>query len=249
MSASGGSDRHDGRVPNPPLTAPLLFAHRGGRAHAPENTLEAFVLALRLGATGLESDVWCTADGVPVLHHDGRIGRMFRRRPIPTLAFQDLPPEVPTLADLYARVGSRIPLSLDVKGSEAVSDILRVASVHGALPQLWLCHPDPELLAQWRDLDSQVVLVHSTRLERMSGGLERWAADLADAGIDAVNLPEPDWSVGLVSLFRRFGLRCLGWDAQHPRQIDRLLRMRLDGIFGDHVDRLADGAARLHDGL
>jgi glycerophosphoryl diester phosphodiesterase len=52
-----------------------------------------------------------------------------------------------------------------------------------------------------------------------------------------------------VSLFRRFGLRCLGWDAQHPRQIDRLLRMRLDGIFGDHVDRLVDGAARLHGGI
>ena len=249
VSASGGPDRHDDRVPNPPLTAPLLFAHRGGRAHAPENTLEAFVLALRLGATGLESDVWCTADGVPVLHHDGQIGRRFRRRTISTLALQDLPPEVPTLADLYARVGSRIPLSLDVKESEAVSDILRVASVHGALPHLWLCHPDPELLARWRNLDSQVVLVHSTRLERMSGGLERWAADLADAGIDAVNLPEPDWSGGLVSLFRRFGLRCLGWDAQHPRQIDRLLRMHLDGIFGDHVDRLGDGAARLHGGL
>ena len=249
VSASGGSDRHDDRVPNPPLTAPLLFAHRGGRAHAPENTLEAFVLALRLGATGLESDVWCTADGVPVLHHDGQIGRRFRRRTISTLALQDLPPEVPTLADLYARVGSRIPLSLDVKESEAVSDILRVASVHGALPHLWLCHPDPELLARWRDLDSQVVLVHSTRLERVSGGLERWAANLSDAGIDAVNLPEPDWSGGLVSLFRRFGLRCLGWDAQHPRQIDRLLRMHLDGIFGDHVDRLVDGAARLHGGL
>ncbi len=249
VSASSGPARHDDWVSNPPLTAPLLFAHRGGRAHAPENTLEAFVLALRLGATGLESDVWCSADGVPVLHHDGRIGRRFRRRTISTLTIQDLSPDVPTLADLYARVGSQIPLSLDVKDSEAVSDILRVASDHGALPHLWLCHPDPELLARWRDLDSQVVLVHSTRLERMSGGLERWAADLSDAGIDAVNLPEPDWSGGLVSLFRRFGLRCLGWDAQHPRQIDRLLRMRLDGIFGDHVDRLVDGAARLHGGI
>lgn len=248
VSASGWPDRHDGRVPNLPSTAPLLFAHRGGRAHAPENTLEAFLLALRLGATGLESDVWCTADGVPVLHHDERIGRRFRRRAIPNLDLQDLPPAVPTLADLYAMVGSRIPLSLDIKESKAVSDVLRVASDHEALHQLWLCHPDPELLARWRDLDSEVVLVHSTRLERISGGLERWAADLADAGIDAVNLPEPDWSGGLVSLFRRFGVRCLGWDAQHPRQIDRLLRLRLDGIFGDHVDRLVDGAERLRSG-
>ena len=46
---------------------PIGFAHRGASAHAPENTLEAFELAVRLGAGGLESDVWLTADGVPVL--------------------------------------------------------------------------------------------------------------------------------------------------------------------------------------
>ena len=90
VPASGGPARHDDWVSNPPLTAPLLFAHRGGRAHAPENTLEAFALALRLGATGLESDVWCSADGVPVLHHDGRSGQRVRRRTISTLTIQDL---------------------------------------------------------------------------------------------------------------------------------------------------------------
>ena len=63
-------DRLDPSVP------PIGFAHRGARAHAPENTLEAFALALRLGATGLESDAWLTADGEVVLDHDGvvRVG-------------------------------------------------------------------------------------------------------------------------------------------------------------------------------
>ena len=59
---------------------PIAFAHRGARAHAPENTLEAFGLALRLGATGLESDVWVTADGEVVLDHDGLVGRRVGRR-------------------------------------------------------------------------------------------------------------------------------------------------------------------------
>src|SRR6185436_7833703 len=52
------------------LDPPIGFAHRGARAHAPENTLDAFALALRLGATGLETDLWLTADGIPVLDHD-----------------------------------------------------------------------------------------------------------------------------------------------------------------------------------
>ncbi|MGH2684656.1 MAG: glycerophosphodiester phosphodiesterase, partial [Actinomycetota bacterium] len=75
---------------------PIAFAHRGARAHAPENTLEAFQLALRLGATGLESDVWITADGEAVLDHDGLVGRRPRRRPIATVDRRDLPPHVPT---------------------------------------------------------------------------------------------------------------------------------------------------------
>jgi len=53
------------------LDPPIAFAHRGASAHEQPNTLEAFRLGLRLGATGLESDVWLTADGVPVLDHDG----------------------------------------------------------------------------------------------------------------------------------------------------------------------------------
>ena len=59
-------------------------------AHAPENTLEAFRLALRLGATGLESDAWLTADGVVVLHHDRSIGT-FRKRAIASLRREQLP--------------------------------------------------------------------------------------------------------------------------------------------------------------
>jgi len=48
----------------------ITFAHRGGMAHAPENTLEAFTKGLALGASGLESDVWLSADGHAVLVHD-----------------------------------------------------------------------------------------------------------------------------------------------------------------------------------
>ena len=56
------------------LDRPIGFAHRGARAHAPENTIEAFTLAFRLGATGLESDVWLTADGCPCSTTTGRCG-------------------------------------------------------------------------------------------------------------------------------------------------------------------------------
>ena len=72
---SGQYGRVPTRLPSLVRAARSAFAHRGARAHAPENTIEAFALALRLGATGLESDVWLTADGEAVLDHDGSVGR------------------------------------------------------------------------------------------------------------------------------------------------------------------------------
>jgi glycerophosphoryl diester phosphodiesterase len=54
---------------------PLVFAHRGGCALGPENTLAAFDLGLEAGADGLELDVHLSADGVPVVHHDDLLDR------------------------------------------------------------------------------------------------------------------------------------------------------------------------------
>ncbi|GLR14866.1 glycerophosphodiester phosphodiesterase [Chitinimonas viridis] len=47
-----------------------LLAHRGYHAHSPENTLDAFAAALRLGFEGIETDVRVSADHEAVLFHN-----------------------------------------------------------------------------------------------------------------------------------------------------------------------------------
>jgi glycerophosphoryl diester phosphodiesterase len=54
---------------------PLVFAHRGGAALAPENTLAAFVNGVALGADGIELDVRASRDGRVVVHHDETLDR------------------------------------------------------------------------------------------------------------------------------------------------------------------------------
>jgi len=54
---------------------PLVIAHRGWSAAAPENTLPAFDLALQAGADLVELDYHHTADGVPLVIHDGTLKR------------------------------------------------------------------------------------------------------------------------------------------------------------------------------
>ena len=54
---------------------PLVFAHRGGSALGPENTIAAFDLGVAAGADGIELDVHLSKDGVPVVHHDATLDR------------------------------------------------------------------------------------------------------------------------------------------------------------------------------
>jgi len=189
----------------PLLRPPIGFAHRGARAHAPENSLDAFRLALRLGATGLESDVWLTSDGVPVLDHDGVVKSGLRRRRISELARDALPGHLVALEDLY--------------------------------------HPDADLLASWRARSDDVRLVNSTRRRAVKEGMERRAAVLAHARVDALNLHHTDWTGGFTTLLHRFDVLALAWDCQHPRVLAEVLHMGVDGVYSDHVDRMVDALA------
>ena len=65
-----------GKTAHRNLTKTLIFAHRGDTEIAnPENTLPAFESALSKGADGIELDVYLTADGKLIVHHDHYLGR------------------------------------------------------------------------------------------------------------------------------------------------------------------------------
>jgi len=54
---------------------PIILAHRGDSAHAPENTLPSFQQALQNGADGIELDVQLTADDHVIVIHDSTVDR------------------------------------------------------------------------------------------------------------------------------------------------------------------------------
>lgn len=55
---------------------PLLLGHRGAKAYAPENTIEAFKLALQHGCDGFEFDVRLSADNQAMICHDAKFKRI-----------------------------------------------------------------------------------------------------------------------------------------------------------------------------
>jgi glycerophosphoryl diester phosphodiesterase len=72
-------------------TRPLVYAHRGGAALRPENTIAAFDHGLSLGADGLEFDVHLSRDGIVVVHHDLALDRTTNARgPLSALTADEL---------------------------------------------------------------------------------------------------------------------------------------------------------------
>ncbi len=220
---------------------PIAFAHRGAKAHARENTLDAFALALKLGANGIETDAWMTADGQVVLDHDGVVRRGIKRRPIASVSRTDLDSHIPSWEDLLQLVSHEIHLSIDIKDVAAAEGIVLAAS-HANFPadHIWLCHHQLETVLQLRHRFTDVMIVDSTRLSRIGEGPEKRAALLAENGINALNMHFTDWNGGLVAMTHRFGLAAFGWDVQFPAALSTAFRMGLDGVYCDYVDRMVD---------
>ena len=230
------------------MSRPIGFAHRGGMAHAPQNSLAAFERALAMGATGLESDARITADGEVVLHHDSRF-----RPPLPHLGTRkvratqraDMPAAVLSPESLYESCGTGFEFSVDVKDPGAAPGVVAAARRAGAETprRLWLCSGSLPLLEEWRERWSDVRLVLSTRRRLMEHGPERLAERMSRKRIDAVNMPHADWTGGTAVLFHRFGILAFGWDAQHDRTLRELLDAGLDAVYSDHVDRMTSAIA------
>ncbi len=214
----------------------LAFAHRGSPGPGQrENALPAFCDAVAAGLTALESDVWLTADDVPVLVHDGVLWTGRGRRRLRDLHAAELPSWLPTLADLYAAVGP-VELSLDLKDLDAAEAVIGVADDAGATSRLWLCAELPALRL-CRAISSTVRLANSTRL-RGRRLIEPLVQRLADEGVDALNLREPEWTPARVALVHDAGRLAFAWDVQTRAVLGRVLGDGVDAVYSDSVDLL-----------
>src|SRR5215469_15343386 len=109
---------------------PLAFAHRGGAAHAPENSWRAFEHAVGLGYRYLETDLQATSDGVLLAFHDRTLDRVTDRQgrvsryPYAELsgARIDGTEPIPRLEDLLG-AWPDVRFNLDVKDTSAIAPL------------------------------------------------------------------------------------------------------------------------------
>ncbi len=217
---------------------PAIFGRHGARAHVDANTIDAFRLALRIGADGLALDAWRLEAGPAVVATGPTVRRGMRRRAVTSLDPAELPPDVVALADLVAVLP---PGTVLLVGSDSADTARSVIDAVGERSgDLWLAADDIRALLSLRPVAPGVRLLARTRLVRLKDGPERHAATLAAEGAHGVILSSTDWTGGLVALYHRFELLTVAEDAQHERVMRDLMRMKVDAIVTDWPDRAVD---------
>ncbi|MCC7033424.1 MAG: glycerophosphodiester phosphodiesterase [Acidobacteria bacterium] len=243
---------------------PLVFAHRGGAALAPENTLIAFENGLAHGADGMELDVHLSRDGVPVVIHDGTVDRTtsgtgsvasFTAAELAALdaghrfardggyPFRDRGHGVPTLEAVLARwPAARVIIEMKngtpALGTAAVEVVRRV----GAQSRVCLGSFQQEALDAVRVLAPDVATGAS--LPEARRALRRsWVRWPFRPPRPYVAFQVPEWSgrtrvvsPAFVRQVHREGQVVQVWVVDRESDARRLLDMGVDGLISDRPD-------------
>jgi glycerophosphoryl diester phosphodiesterase len=223
---------------------PQVFAHRGGSALAPENTIAAFDNGLALGADGLELDVHLSRDGVVVVHHDRTLDRTTTLRgPIAQRTADELRhANVPTLAEVLARYRDpRIIVELKVNHpalAAATIDVIRRAD---AVDRVCLGSFGLRVLRAARALEPAIAT--SGAREEVRWALYRsWCRwPVSRVAYGGYQVPEMSGRTRVVSPrfvagAHRAGLGVQVWTVDREDDARRLLRWGVDALITDRPD-------------
>jgi glycerophosphoryl diester phosphodiesterase len=244
-------------------TRPLVFAHRGGRALGPENTLVALDIGFAAGADGAEFDVQLSADGQVVVMHDTTLDRTTNAtgpvagRTITELAAIDATLRygidlehdwagqrgaVPTLDEVLTRYPGR-PLIIEMKGEDpalgsAVVECVRRADAGG---RVCLGSFSARVLAAARHAGPEVPT--SASRDESLRALQRSWLYLSPGRVPYRALQVPEYagrirvaSPRFVRAVHRSGCALQVWTVNEVVDMRRLLAYGVDGLISDRPD-------------
>ncbi|HJZ77179.1 MAG TPA: glycerophosphodiester phosphodiesterase [Vicinamibacterales bacterium] len=223
---------------------PLVFAHRGGSALAPENTIRAFDDGLALGADGVELDVHLSRDGVVVVHHDHTLERMTTLRgPVAARSARELAEAgVPALREVLERYReARVIVEMKVNGSGIAAAVVDVVRRADAVDRVCLGGFGRRALRTARAIEPAIAT--SAAREEVRWALYRsWVRwPVTHPGYGGYQVPE--WagrtrvvSPRFIDAAHRAGLAVQVWTVNSEEDARRLLTWGADALITDRPD-------------
>lgn len=233
------------------LPQPIIFAHRGASAYAPENTLAAFELAVQQGADAIELDVKLSADGHVVVFHDTTVDRttdgIGRVANLPLAALKELDAgkffseqycgeRIPTLDNVFAALGKRLLINVELTNYTTLRDklvekVVESIKHHGLQQWVLLSSFSPGNLSKAAPL-----LPEAPRgLIAFGGLIGSWARSFGFAfgSYQALHPYVKDVSAEQVQRVHRLKRRIHVWTVNDADDMRRLRDWGVDGIFTD----------------
>jgi glycerophosphoryl diester phosphodiesterase len=231
---------------------PLVFAHRGGGALAPENTMDAFANGLSLGADGIELDVHLSQDGVAVVNHDATVDRTTSARgAVSSMTSADLARlGVPALSDVLSRFrDARVIIELKVNRKELARAVVDVVRRADAVERVCLGSFGMKVLNAARGAAPQIAT--SAAREEVRWALYRsWVRRPSHgAAYAGFQVPEMSGATRVVSrrfveLAHRAGLGVQVWTVDAEDDANRLLAWGVDALITDRPDLIVPVARK-----
>ena len=230
---------------------PILLAHRGASAHAPENTMIAFNLAVSQGAPAIELDVQLSADDIVVVFHDRTASRTtngsgkIRQHTLNHLkslhagaAFGSTFPDarVPTLEEVLNELDPNIYLNIELKNLCSPFDSLpcKVAKIirkHQAKNRVLISSFNP--IALTRMLHHLPSVPRGLLLHRPSHvDLCIFLPGLI-SGFQTINTSITCITEYRVDSLHKLGKKVYTYTLNHPDDIQYALNCGVDGFFTD----------------
>lgn len=224
----------------------LCIGHRGAKGHAPENTLRSFEKAVELGVDMVEVDVHCHPEELLVLH-DHRLERTEDGRG--RVADADLAyirgldagdgERIPTVGEVIECIDRRVQINFELKTgfgtARLLADELERQQAAGRLDA------DQVLVSSFDHHELLAMSQHrpDIRLGVLYAGVPLdLAADAERLGAWSAHLHVDFCPQTFIADARRRGLKVLIYTANEDDDIERLLRLGVDGLFTDYPERV-----------
>lgn len=216
-----------------------IIAHRGASAYAPDNSLEAFELAGRHGATDIEVDVQCTTDGQLVVQHDSIVGQ-------PPKFISEL-----SYDEYSSRHGSGLQLDqaiqvakqnglgvyLDVKQvlPQALPNLIATIRNHGYQQQTVVASPRTDILKEVKQQAPDLLtsfLFYGPNLEANSL-VKGVGCDFLHPCFDIFADPLKRFTAELVDRLNRTGAGIIAWNLTSEMEAKAVVVMDIRGACAD----------------
>ena len=237
---------------------PLIIAHRGASADAPENTLAAVRRAWEVRADAVEIDVVHTRDGrVVVIHDDDTLrttGVLHSVRDTDSAVLRGLDAgqlknsrftgeRIPFFEEILDTVPVGKRLVVEIKGGpEEAAPVAGIVGAHPARDTVTFICFDTSTLDAIHELlpDRPVLQLVDAEILRSAGGPDGLATMVSDHGFQGIDADCTIITPGLVSAAERAGLTLWCWTVNDPPEAQRMSSLGVAGITTNRPDMMRE---------